>query len=307
MKTTLPLVLLLTLPSLLQAAPDKSTAGSIAAADSNNVIARVGNLDVKLEEVKTALAKLDQREQDAITKDPALLNQVVRLLLVQRLMLNEATSKKWDEKPQVKIVIERARESAITESYLQSVSKAPEASDADLQTAYDGAKDQLLVPKQYRVSQIFITVAKGSDKATEDKAKARVDALVKALKAPSADFAALARLESEHKESKESGGDLGLLTEARMQPEIRAKVATLAKGAVTEPIRLDDGYHIIKVVEIKESYTPAFAEVKPQIATQLRAERTKAAAQAYVTKLLQANPIAINELGLAKILTKPKE
>ena len=122
MKSPLPLILLFALPAFLQAAPDKTTAGSIAAADSN-VIARVGNLDVKLDEVKSALSKLDQREQDAIAKDPALLNQVVRLLLMQRLMLNEAITKKWDEKPQVKAAIERARESAITESYLQSISQ----------------------------------------------------------------------------------------------------------------------------------------------------------------------------------------
>ena len=60
MKPTFPLLALLALPAFLQAAPDKS-AGSIAAPDSN-VIARVGGLDVKLDEVKTALAKLDPRE-----------------------------------------------------------------------------------------------------------------------------------------------------------------------------------------------------------------------------------------------------
>src|SRR5690606_797979 len=123
-KTTYPILFLLAIPALLTGAPVKTAPGSITAGDPD-IIAQVGGLDVKLDEVKTALARLDPREQEAVTRDPALLNQVVRMLLVQRLMLNEALGKKWEQTPKVQAAIERAKENAITESYLQSISEPP--------------------------------------------------------------------------------------------------------------------------------------------------------------------------------------
>lgn len=306
MKTTLPLVLLLTLPSLVQAAPDKSTAGSIAAADSNNVIARVGNLDVKLEEVKTALAKLDQREQDAITKDPALLNQVVRLLLVQRLMLNEATSKKWDEKPQVKIAIDRARESAITESYLQSVSQPAPGypSETELEVAYDQAKPSLAVGRQWKLAQIYVAAPEGTAKADVEKAEAKLAEVKKALTDKSADFAALAKKHSDEAASAAQGGEIGWMVEAQIQPEIREAATKLTAGAQSEAVRMKDGWHILKCLEIKEPSTAPLDQVRTVLIERMRQERAKANSQAYMAALLEKNPVSINEISLAKALAK---
>ena len=306
MKTTLPLVLLLTLPSLVQAAPDKSTAGSIAAADSNNVIARVGNLDVKLEEVKTALAKLDQREQDAITKDPALLNQVVRLLLVQRLMLNEATSKKWDEKPQVKIAIDRARESAITESYLQSVSQPAPGypSETELEVAYDQAKPSLAVGRQWKLAQIYVAAPEGTAKADVEKAEAKLAEVKKALADKSADFAALAKKHSDEAASAAQGGEIGWMVEAQIQPEIREAATKLTAGAQSEAVRMKDGWHILKCLEIKEPSTAPLDQVRTVLIERMRQERAKANRQAYMAALLEKNPVSINEITLAKALAK---
>ena len=306
MKTTLPLVLLLTLPSLVQAAPDKSTAGSIAAADSNNVIARVGNLDVKLEEVKTALAKLDQREQDAITKDPALLNQVVRLLLVQRLMLNEATSKKWDEKPQVKIAIDRARESAITESYLQSVSQPALGypSETELEVAYDQAKPSLAVGRQWKLAQIYVAAPEGTAKADVEKAEAKLAEVKKALADKSADFAALAKKHSDEAASAAQGGEIGWMVEAQIQPEIREAATKLTAGAQSEAVRMKDGWHILKCLEIKEPSTAPLDQVRTVLIERMRQERAKANSQAYMAALLEKNPVSINEITLAKALAK---
>ena len=66
------------------------------------MVARIGDLDVKLDEIRTSLQNLDLREQAAISRDPALLNQVVRSLLVQRIMFREAQAKKWEQQPEVR-------------------------------------------------------------------------------------------------------------------------------------------------------------------------------------------------------------
>jgi parvulin-like peptidyl-prolyl isomerase len=305
MKTTLPLVLLLALPAFAQTPAAKPAAGSIATPPSD-VIARVGNLDVKLDEVKTALAKLDPREQDAIAKDPALLNQVVRLLLVQRLMLNEAIAKKWDEKPQVKAAIDRARESAITESYLQSMSQPAPGypSGTELEIAYDQAKPALAVGRQWKLAQIYIAAPEGSAKADLAKAEAKLAEVKKALGDRNADFAALAKQHSEESNSAAQGGEIGWMVEAQIQPEIREAATKLTTGALSEPVRMKDGWHILKCLDLKEPSTPPLDQVRTVLTERLRQERAKANSQAYIAALLQQNPVSINEVTLAKALAK---
>jgi parvulin-like peptidyl-prolyl isomerase len=62
--------------------------------------------------------------------------------------------------------------------------------------------------------------------------------------------------------------------------------------------------HILKVIDIKEAYTPALDEIRTALARQLRNEKTQANSQAYLAKLLQQTPVTINELALSKILGK---
>lgn len=305
MKITLPLVLLFTASAFAQAPAGKPAAGSIGA-PASDVIARVGDLDVKLDEVKSALAKLDQREQDAVAKNPALLNQVVRLLLVQRLMLNEATSKKWDEKPQVKAAIERARDSAITESYLQSISEPAPGypSETELEVAYDQAKPSLAVGRQWKLAQIYIAAPEGIAKADLEKAETKLAEVKKALADKNADFAALAKKHSEEPGSAAQGGEIGWMVEAQIQPEIRDTAIKLTAGAQSEPVRMKDGWHVLKCLEVKEPSTAPLEQVRTVLVERMRQERTKANSQAYMAALLEKNPVSINEITLAKALAK---
>jgi parvulin-like peptidyl-prolyl isomerase len=188
---------------------------------------------------------------------------------------------------------------------LASVSQPPAGypSDAELKAAYDANKAALLVPRQYRLAQIFIAVPKAADKTDNDKEK--LDGLRKDLHPKEADFAAIARAQSEESQSAAKGGEIGWLTENQIQPEIRLQVTSLAKGTVSEPIRLADGWHILKVLDIKDPYTPTLDEIRPQFIERLRAERARALSQDYVARLLQQTPVSINELGLEKLLNKP--
>ena len=272
-------------------------------------LARVGDTEIKVEEVRPLLQGLSPREQAALAKDPTLLNQFVRSLIVQRLVLKEAVSKKWDQQPAVIAELEHLREDAIAQSYLRSVSKVPDnyPSDSDLQEAYQAGKASLLVPKQFRLAQIFVALPKGADKATADAAQVKVDAVRTSLGQPNANFSAIAQAQSEEKESAARGGEIGWLVETQIQPEIRTAAGSLAKDAVSSPVRLDDGWHIIKVLEVKDSYTPSFEEVKQPLAQQLRAARLKANSDAYLNQLLQENRVAINELALAQLLPKAEK
>lgn len=275
-----------------------------AAKSSGEVVARVGNSDISADDMRSYIAALGPREQAALAQDPALLSQAVRMLLSNRLVMQELAAKKWDQQPAVAAQLEKVRESAMVELYLQSVSNPPAnfPSEDDLQKVYDANRAALLVPRQYQLAQIFIPMAKDADKATADAAKKKLDDVQKKLKAPGADFAAIARSDSGAGDSAERGGDLGLLPEDQIRPEIRSQVVGLAKGAVSEPITLDDGYHIIRLVDTKASYTRTLPEVRDQLVRQIRTERAAALRRAYLAELLKQQPPIINELALAKLL-----
>lgn len=274
------------------------------ATSDSGVIARIGDTEVKFDEMRASIESLDAREQAALARDPSLLNQVVRTFLVRRVVLKEALAKKWDQEAAVAAQIQRARDNTIVETYLQSVSKPADTypTDAEVQSAYESRKTQLLVPKQFRLAQIFIALPKTADKTTTEKAQSKLEAVKKSLHQSGADFAAIAKANSEEPESAARGGEIGWLAENQVQPEVRPQVTSLSKNATSEPIRLEDGWHILKVLEIKEAYTPTLDEVRSQLVQQLRNEKTQSNSQAYLAKLLQQSPVAINELALSKLL-----
>ncbi|HYV65640.1 MAG TPA: peptidylprolyl isomerase [Myxococcales bacterium] len=270
-----------------------------------DVVARVGNTEVTSEEIRGWLGGLSAQERAAAAKDPALLAQEVRRYLARRAVLQVARAKKWDEQPWVKAQLDRVRDEALAELYLQSVSAPPDGypGDAEVQAVYDAGGAAFEVPRKFRVAQIFVPAAKGDP---DGKAQKRAAAIAAKLREKGADFAAVARAESAEANAAERGGEIGWLSEAEMVPGIRSTVTSLAKNGVSDPIRLDDGWHIVKVLDVRAASKRPLSEVRGAIAAQLRAERAQANRQAYLGKLLEQSPPAVNELALSKVLETTK-
>ncbi|MBY6239907.1 peptidylprolyl isomerase [Methylosinus sp. Sm6] len=270
-----------------------------AAKVGEDVVAHVGGTDITAGQLRAYVEALGAREQAAIAKEPGLLNQAVRQMLSERVVLQEALAKKWDQEPKVAAQLERLRERAVVELYLQSVSVPPTGypGEEEMQKAYDANRSAFVVPRQFQLGHIFVQAPKDADRATEDKAKKTLEEIQRKLKS-GADFAAVARTESEGKD----GGELGWLSEGQIRPEIRQRAMGLAKGGVSEPIQLDDGWHIVKLLDTKPSYTRPLAEAREQLAQQMRAERASMLRRAYVAELVKRNPPVVNEIALSNLL-----
>ena len=286
------------------AVPAPATQG-LASAKTDDVVARVGNANISADELRAYVGALGAQDQAALAKDPALLSQAVRMLLANRLVLQEVVAKKWDQQAKIAAQLDRVRENALTELYLQSVSTPPAGfpSEDDLQKVYDANRAALLMPRQFQLAQIFIAAPKDADKATEEKAKKSLDEILAKLKAPGADFAAIARAANESRD----GGDLGWVGENQIRPEIKALVIGLAKNSVSEAVRLDDGWHVLKLLDTKAAYTRTLPEVRDQLVQQIRAERAGAMRRAYIAELLKRNPPILNELALSNLLDSSRK
>jgi peptidylprolyl isomerase len=278
-----------------------ATQGSAPKVAGEDVVARVGNTNVSADELRSYVAVLGANERAALAHDPAMFGQAVRVLLANRLVLQEVYAKKWDQQPTVTAQLERVRETALTELYLQTASAPPAnfPSEEELQKVYDANRGALLMPRQFDLAQIFVALPKDADKAAEEQARKSLDDIQRKLKAPGGDFAALA-----NENGGKNGGELGWLVETQVRPEIRSRVMELAKGAVSEPIRLDDGWHIVKLVDTKTAYTRTLPEVRDQLVQQMRNERATALRRAYLAELLKEHPPVVNEFALSNLLAE---
>ncbi|WP_449070249.1 peptidylprolyl isomerase [Prosthecobacter sp.] len=268
------------------------------AQENDRLVGTIGDLELREGEVLASLGRLEGVEREALAQDPGTLKKLVQSMLVQRVILQQAMEQKWDEEPSIQLLLKNTREAAITDSYLKSVCKPPAAypGDAELREAYAKSREALTVPRSFRLAQIFIGEQKGSDKKVED--------VRRRLKAGPEGFGQIARELSEEKESASRDGEIGWLNEKQIQPEILARLPKLSVNVVSEPVKLKDGWHILKVLDVREAFTPVFDQVRLQLAQRLRAEKTRANIQAYMAEMLHKHPVAVNEVVLSKLLLK---
>ncbi len=295
--------------ALLAAAASWCLATAVLAGESNDatVIARVGNTEVKVSELRAYVQGLSAEAQKELADNPAALNRVVRSYVARTLVLDEAEAADWEKKPEVAAQIARAREATIVASYLSAQTAPPKdyPSAAEIEKAYTANKARLLVPRQYQIAQIFVAVAPDADKAAQEEVLKKVSEIQKRLRQKGANFEAIARETSEEASSAERGGLLGWVSETAMVPDVRSAVSGLEKGGVSEPIKMADGWHLVRLLDTKPATVPPLASVQEVLASSLRAQKQAENEQAYLARLLEKTPPAVNELALQSLLPPP--
>ncbi len=150
--------------------------------------------------------------------------------------------------------------------------------DATLQQRYDDQKARYVEPEQREASHILLNVPANATPAQEKAVQAKAAELAAKARAPGADFAALAKANSEDAGSKELGGDLGWLTEKALdQKAFATALFALKPGQVSDPVRTQEGWHVILLRGVRPGRTIPFAQMRAQLeADALKEEREKA-------------------------------
>ncbi len=267
-------------------------------------VGKMGEVELPTSEVKSLLDSITASGEATAPLGPEALDQFVRALLIQRFVLQEATAAKHDQKPQVINELRRTRDAALAESYLREQCMPAEGypSQEELATAYTENKAAFKVPKSWLLAQIYIADPKDGDSA---EAKKRLDAVLKQLEAPGADFATIARVSSDDRTSSAQGGELGWLQENLIQPPIREALPSLKLNQLSKPIRMEDGWHVIKFLDAREETTPTLDQVAPQLKARLRALKAQQNREKYIAGLIEKIPPAINGIELQKLQTNP--
>lgn len=151
-----------------------------------------------------------------------------------------------------------------------SIAEDIEIAEEDVVAYYEGNMSRYSTAPQYRFSHILIE--SGDD---AEAAQAEAEALLTKLEA-GADFAELAKAESDDVFSGEQGGDLDFIEEGTMDADFEAAAFALENiGDMTGVVETSFGYHIIKLTDIKEGSVTPLEEVRAEIIADMQDEKVK--------------------------------
>src|SRR5436309_5475556 len=252
-------------------------AGAGRAADGP-VLAKVNGSDIKKSDVAMAEEELGPSlaQMDPATKD----ENVLSFLIDMKIVSKAAEDKKVADGEEFKKRMAFARNRLLMDNLLAQEGKAATTPDA-MKKVYEEASKQITGEQEVRARHILVE--------SEDDAKA-----VKAELDKGADFAELAKKKSKDPGSAD-GGDLGFFTKEQMVPEFSAVAFALEPGKISDPVKSQFGWHIIKVEEKRNRKAPDFEQVKPQI-------------EQYVTRKAQADYVAtLRSAAKVERMDKPAE
>ena len=172
---------------------------------------------------------------------------------------------------------------------------APAVSDQQIQQYYQGHQKDYQVPEEVKVRHILIKVDAGADPKVDAAAKQKAEDLLKQIKG-GADFAALAKANSDDPGSKEQGGELGMIQRGVTVPPFEKAAFALEPGQISDVIKTQFGYHIIKVEEKQTAHLKPLEEVKAQIVATL----TRQAEAEQQANFAQQLATEAGKSGLAK-------
>jgi peptidyl-prolyl cis-trans isomerase C len=174
--------------------------------------------------------------------------------------------------------------------WMKSQVKLADVTEATAKTFYDSNKSEFEQPQTVKASHILFMVPQD---ASEDVVKQKKDAASQAAERATKgeDFTKLAQELSEEPGAKETGGDLGYFTKDRMVPEFADATFSQKINEVSQPVRTQFGWHVIKVTDKKEAGLVPFAEVKDQIVAYLKNNEQRQAVDSVLSKLKGAAKI----------------
>ncbi|MGA4636012.1 peptidylprolyl isomerase [Pseudomonas solani] len=291
------------LEAAVQAVPEVQQAKAASqAAPAERAVARLGELALGEGELQAVLDGLPAASREQLRTDRGALEGWIRGRLAEKALLQQAQAQGWEERPEIQRMTRAATEQILLRTYLESVSQVPAdyPSDAELQAAYEAGKDNWVTPPLYRVSQIFLAVGPG---AAEDQVRKQAIELARRA-AANADFAALARQYSQDARTAEQGGDTGLQPLQQFVPAMRQVLARQRVGSVSEPLRSDAGYHILKLTEQQPGRSASLDEVRDRLRQALRAQRQEQVARAYLDGMVSSATLSIDGASLNQALEK---
>src|SRR6202040_2776033 len=250
----------------------------VRAEEANPVLAKVNGAEIRQSDLALAEEELGPSlaQMDPATKK----ENVLAFLIDMKIVAKAAEAKKIEDRDDFKARLAFTRNRLLMDNLLAVEGKAATTEDA-MKKVYEEAAKQIEGEQEVHARHILVE--------SEDEAKAIETELKKG-----ADFAELAKKKSKDPGASD-GGDLGFFTKDQMVPEFSAVAFALEPGKISDPVKSQFGWHVIKVEEKRKRKAPDFDQVRSQIET-------------YVARKAQADYVGkLREAAKVERMDKPAE
>lgn len=247
--------------------------------NNEKVLATINKTEeITLGEFNEIISKLPLRYQDVVSKNKsAFLDE----LIVDRLLFNEAMTKKLDEEEDVRRLFKEAKKKIVMARLLKDeVEDKVVVDEAEMEDYYSANKDKFTTQESLRASHILVGTREEADGILAELSSGR-------------NFEDLARARSIDPTS-ETGGDIGYFTRGQLVPEFEDACFDMKLGEVSGVVKTKFGYHIIKLTERSEPEVKELAEVRDSVEQALSRIKKKIRFNELVSRLKDNAQITVN-------------
>lgn len=216
----------------------------------SKVLATVGDTEITEFDVKSYISQMDPQIAAQFQSEEGE-KQILDELIRQELLYLDAKENKFDEEEEFINVLDQTKKNLLKSYAFAKTIEGHDVTEDEVKEFYKKVKDNLKVPATAHAAHILV-----EDEDEAKKIKEKIEA--------GEDFAALAQ---EHSScpSKDNGGDLGQFYPGQMVPEFDEKVFSMEKGEISDPVKTDFGYHIIKLIDLTPERERTFDETKNEL------------------------------------------
>ncbi len=253
------------------------------ARSADRVVASIpGGVAVTANDLTEEVLRLPPQVQAQALQRPADVARLAQNLLIRRELARQAEAEGLDKDPKVAAALRAARERVLSEAALARAEGTPpdrQTLERLARNQYDATPEKYDTPEQVRVRHILV-----SAKACEPEVRTRE--LLAQARQPGADFAALAKANSDDPGSAARGGDLGFFSRGKMAAAFEAAAFALQKpGDLSDVVKTEFGYHVIRLEERKPAGRQPFEAVRDELVKSFAEAETRSRRQDAVEKI----------------------
>ncbi|MEK7825274.1 MAG: peptidylprolyl isomerase [Nitrospirota bacterium] len=251
------------------------------------VVAQINGREIRDDEFKMRFSRLTPALKSKYSDENGK-REFLEEIIKRELLLQEA-KKAGIEKDQVLLDrIEEMRERLILNEFLQrEVDGKLVTTDKELEDYYNLHKDEFKSPDEAKISHILVR--------NEEDAKAVIKRLRKG-----SDFAKMAREISIDMATKHSGGEMGVIQKGKFHPQLDSVIFSANEGEISDPVKTERGYHIIKVQKKIPGLPLSFNDAKNILSQRYQIEKRSKVFEDLFARLKSKANITISDENLKR-------
>lgn len=236
----------------------------------NKILAKVDGVEITSTQVDNFIKRLDPQQAGQYNSEQGK-QQILHELINQSLFLADAKATDLERSEEFEVEISKMKDMLLTQLSINKLMDSVKLNDDAVKAHFDANKAKFSKPEQTDTSHILVD--------TEDEC----NEILKNINSEDISFEDAAKKHSKCP-SKDKGGNLGSFPRGKMVPEYEAAAFSLEQDEISNPVKTQFGYHLIKLNAKQEAVEAKFNEVKDQASKDLLALKQR---EVYTNKISQ--------------------